>query len=298
MRLLSILSGNSFVMFNKDLAHEVSVNAAIIFGQLCSSYESFGSKGMLTVRNGKEYFFLTSEVIKNETALTYRQQLTAIKDLEEAGYIETLIMGSPAKKYFRVTEKIIQKLLPKSSDSSDKSANLEEEESVESTVNVLTVENFSINKSDEQACTKEQNKPVQKVPAFKKNNKKEQIKDNNNFNCNYKESIPCEKFKVLLTDACNEFYTTFSVGRYSKKQWNILIEKFVSDTIENQRYLKVPEHKIKGFAYKCIERIANNSDYKHSEEYAEYMEVMKELSTIKPKDPTNSKLPFYNWLDA
>lgn len=56
MKLMSLLSGKGFVMFNKELAHEVSVNGAIIFGQLCSSYESFGSKKMLTVREGKEYF--------------------------------------------------------------------------------------------------------------------------------------------------------------------------------------------------------------------------------------------------
>ena len=76
-------------MYNKELAHSVSVNGAIIFGQLCSSYESFGSKGMLTVRDNKEYFFLTSETLEEETALTYKQQLKAAKELEGAGYIET-----------------------------------------------------------------------------------------------------------------------------------------------------------------------------------------------------------------
>lgn len=91
MRLLSILGGNAFVMFNKELAHEVSVNGAIIFGQLCSSYESFGSKDMLAIKDGKEYFFLTSQVIEEETALSYKQQSKAIKDLEAAGYIETVI---------------------------------------------------------------------------------------------------------------------------------------------------------------------------------------------------------------
>ncbi|MCK2005510.1 hypothetical protein MZM54_29580 [[Brevibacterium] frigoritolerans] len=56
MKLLSILGGNAFVMFNKELAHEVSVNGAIIFGQLCSSYESFGSKNMLSTYKGENYF--------------------------------------------------------------------------------------------------------------------------------------------------------------------------------------------------------------------------------------------------
>ena len=44
-------------MYNKELAHTVSVNGAIIFGQLCSSYESFGSKGMLTVKDEKSISF-------------------------------------------------------------------------------------------------------------------------------------------------------------------------------------------------------------------------------------------------
>ncbi|SFA81882.1 MULTISPECIES: hypothetical protein [unclassified Bacillus (in: firmicutes)] len=74
MKLVSLLSGRGFVMYNKELAHKVSVNGAIIFGQLCSSYESFGSKEMLTIRDGKEYFFLTAETLEEETALTYKQQ--------------------------------------------------------------------------------------------------------------------------------------------------------------------------------------------------------------------------------
>ncbi|MFY0800940.1 hypothetical protein [Peribacillus frigoritolerans] len=70
MKLMLLLSGKGFVMLNKELAHEVSVNGAITFGQLCSSYESFGSKKMLTVRDGKEYFCLTSGVLEEETALS------------------------------------------------------------------------------------------------------------------------------------------------------------------------------------------------------------------------------------
>ena len=66
------------------------------------------SLAALTIRGGKEYYFLTSEVIEEETALTYKQQLKAIKDLEEASYIETVIMGQPARKYFHITDKIFE----------------------------------------------------------------------------------------------------------------------------------------------------------------------------------------------
>ncbi|KAB2489989.1 hypothetical protein [Priestia endophytica] len=123
----------------------------------------------------------------------------------------------------------------------------------------------------------------------------------NNFNCNYKKPLPPQKFKILLTDSCNEFYTKFSVGRYSKKQWNTLIGKFVNDTVESKRYINVPEHKIKGFAYKCLEKICDNSDYKHSEEFAEYQEVMNELAnkkeTIGFQDITLNGVKLFNWLE-
>ncbi|MFD4820361.1 hypothetical protein [Peribacillus butanolivorans] len=168
MNLLSILGGNAFVMFNKELAHEVSVNGAIIFGQLCSSYESFGSKKMLTVRDGKEYFYLTSGVLEEETALSYRQQLKAIKDLEDAGYIESVIMGSPSKKYFHITDKIVQQLLPKVAVSSDKSADLNEENEQETSVQKQSEDFLSYDKCVTLAMTKEQSKPVQKLPAYKK----------------------------------------------------------------------------------------------------------------------------------
>ncbi|MDQ0861615.1 hypothetical protein [Bacillus sp. V2I10] len=287
MKLISILSGKGFVMYNKELAHEVSVNGSIIFGQLCSSYESFGSKNMLKIKNNKEYFFLTSETLEEETALTYKQQLKAAKELEEHGYIETRVMGMPSKKYFHITPKIETKLvgIPSSSKRED-------------LINSLTDESEDNKQSpryDEReylALPKGNTMPDQKV-TLKINNKKEQDKDIYNFNCNYKEPLSSDEFSLLLTNAANELYTKFSIGRYSKKQWNTLIEKFVNDTIESNRYLKVPLHKIKGYAFKSLEIITNNSDYKHSEEFDEYKETMYELSNNKTK---NSHL--FNWLEV
>ncbi|PEJ37271.1 hypothetical protein [Bacillus pseudomycoides] len=276
MKLISVLSGNGFVMYNKELAHTVSVNGAIIFGQLCSSYESFGSKGMLTVKEEREYFFLTSETLEEETALSYKQQLKAIKELEQAGYIETKVMGVPSKKYFSITDKIVQDLLSEVNPSSDKREDLNVSTNPET---VQQESEPSLSKKETLALPKGNGKPVQKGSTIKKKNKKEQDKDNKyNFNCNYKESPTTNEFEELLTNSCNEFYTQFSVGRYSKKQWNTLIRKFVNDTIESGRYLNVPVDKIRGYAYKSLEIICDNSDYKRSDEFAEYQEVMRELS--------------------
>lgn len=232
MKVLSILGGNAFVMFNKELAHEVSVNGAIIFGQLCSSYESFGNKKMLANRNGKEYFFLTSEVIEEETALSYRQQAKAIKDLEEAGYIESVIMGSPARKYFHITDKIANQLMPKENVSSDKSADLNESKEQENLELEETPINFSSDKRAILAFTKEQSKPEQKSNPFKKKNKKEQYK---NINNNLVNKEPVNNEGII-----NELISEFRLKGLSRQVcFKVLGEVEEKPDIENfERYFR------------------------------------------------------------
>lgn len=178
---------------------------------------------------------------------------------------------------------------------------------------------------------------VQNVPLLnkykEKKYKEKNIKDKENFNCNFKEvasndvkdsfkektvaneptnnllpdeskiesseEIYLEKdeFRDLLINQCNSFYTQFSLGRWNKKQWNTLVEKFVSDTIISERYKTVPTNKIAGYAFKSLERICDNSDYKHSDEYKEYQEAMKEIAEQATDEP-NIELPdgMYNWV--
>ncbi|PEO13556.1 hypothetical protein CN562_10590 [Bacillus wiedmannii] len=282
MKLISVLSGNGFVMYNKALAHTVSVNGAIIFGQLCSSFESFGSKGMLTIKDGKEYFFLTSDTLEEETALSYKQQLKAIKELEQAGYIETKVMGVPSKKYFCITDKIVQELLSEVNPSSDK------REDLDVSINPDTAQResqSSLSKREILALPKGNGKPVQKGSTIKKKNKKEQDKKNKDNIDNYQgtitKSLESNQFKSLMINEANEFYTQFTVGRWNKKQWNRLIEKFAEETIENGRYKNIPEDKIRGYVYKSLENICDHSDYKRSEEFSAYQEVMGEISSSR-----------------
>lgn len=317
MKLISILSGKGFIMYNKELAHKVSVNGAIVFGQLCSSYESFDNKNMLTVRDGKEYFFLTADVLEEETALTYKQQLKATKELEDAGYIETKVMGVPSKKYFYITKKIEQELFEESSRSAKR-----EDLTISTNSDIEPQTNdSSYDKREYLGVTKEHSKPLQKGSSIKKKNEKEKDKNiKDNFNCNFKESLleenkddfkqkPSEpittekddyvtkdEFRILLTDESNNFYSQLAVGRWNKKQWNTLIAKFVNDTIISGRYKNVPRHKINGFAFKCLERIVDNSEYKHSNGFTEYQDVMKEI-TVGQSTPSDLPPGFYNWLE-
>lgn len=89
------------------------------------------------------------------------------------------------------------------------------------------------------------------------------------------ESLPEEVF----TEACNEFYSTFAIGRWNKKAWNTLVTSFVSETITNERHKTIPPDKVSGYVYKTLENMAKHHDYKHSEEFQDYKETMKEVTT-------------------
>jgi len=294
MKLMSILSGQGFVMYNKQLAKSVSVNAAIIFGQLCASYESFNNKGMITVKDTKEYFFLTSDTLEEETALTYKQQLKAIKDLEQANYIETKLMGVPSKKYFYITDKIIQELFDEGKFSSDKREDLERTSDQEAVGQKVTP---SSDKRETLGMPKGNSKPVQKGSSIKKKNKKEKDKNKKNKFDNYQECISKshnpKDFKPLLIEATDEFYNEFSIGRWSKNDWNKLMEKFVDETIQSGRYNNIPLEKIKSYVYVSVKNMAKHFDYKRSKEYEEYQDTIHQLSN----NSASSNFPFYNCLD-
>jgi len=276
MKLISILSGKGFVMYNKELAHSVSVNGAIIFGQLCSSYESFERKGMLTIRDNKEYFFLTSETLEEETALTYKQQLKAAKELEGAGYIETKVMGVPSKKYFHITDKIVHELLGNLSSS-------KREDLKKPTNQELEGQNVAprYDNRENLELPKGNTKPVQKGSTIKNKKKKEQYKDNNNNNLLINNTI--NKFRNHMMKSFENLYNEFASGRWSKIDYFKIANKFINEVIEDGRYLNIPEEKVEGYVYQSLKNISYKSDYKHGK--------------IKFEPNQNSKVPLYNWLE-
>ncbi|HDX9625822.1 TPA: hypothetical protein ROY26_004969 [Bacillus anthracis] len=288
MKLISVLSGNGFVMYNKALAHTVSVNGAIIFGQLCSSYESFGSKGMLTIKDGKEYFFLTSDTLEEETALSYKQQLKAIKELEQAGYIETKVMGVPSKKYFCITDKIVQELLSEVNPSSDKREDLDVSTNPET---VKQESESSLSKRETLALPKGNGKPVQKGSTIKKKNKKEQDKNNkdniivnNNADAKVNNSTlnmnKMSLFKQNTLEAVHKYQSEFITGRWDKKIYLDIVNKFIDEAIERGIYLEV--NCVDSYIYGFLKKAAHHHDMKYGK---------------KKFEGTSDRIPMYNWLE-
>lgn len=291
MKLISILSGKGFVMYNKELAHSVSVNGAIIFGQLCSSYESFGSKGMLTVRDEKEYFFLTSETIQEETALTYKQQMKAVKELEEAGYIETKIMGVPSKKYFHITNKIINELLPSSDKREDLGAPL-------NPTPMQSEDTPSFDKRENLALTKDTPKPVQKGSSIKKKNKKEKIKENNILDDD-KRTSSTKVIKSINNELIDSIWESVKED-ISKRTFNAVLRK-VKDKYSQGKVDNFRDYFITALTNKEHELELRRAKDKASLDIKRSKMVRSERLISERSEVSfenRNPVPFYNWLEV
>lgn len=101
-----ILSGNGFFMASKALTRRFNLITSAIYGQLASSYESFDEKNLLTVIEGKFYFYLDQEWICEETNLSPYMVRNAMKDLQDAGLVIVKRYGMPAKNFYHLTDVI------------------------------------------------------------------------------------------------------------------------------------------------------------------------------------------------
>ena len=107
MEVIKLLASNNFITFNRDLAKLVGLEAAIMLGELASEQSYW------MARDGLEdgYFFSTLENIENKTTLSRKKQDKAIKMLKDKGIIQVKVRGCPAKRYFKINEYWILRLL-------------------------------------------------------------------------------------------------------------------------------------------------------------------------------------------
>lgn len=86
-----------------------------------------------------------------------------------------------------------------------------------------------------------------------------------------------EPYGNFLINVANEFYTKFAVSRWSKKQWNGLINRLSTEIIRDSE-LEIYNHR--GYLYRCLENIAYKHDLKNGK--------------VAPRK-INDDLPFYDW---
>ena len=108
MILASLLSSSKYIIVNKDLIKMLGLNEAVILGELCSEYTYWESTNQLD-DNG--YFYSTRENIESNTGINAHFQRIAMKNLEDKGILISKKMGIPCKKYYKINEDAVIKVL-------------------------------------------------------------------------------------------------------------------------------------------------------------------------------------------
>lgn len=98
---IKLLAQNNYVIFNKEIANKIGIEAAILLGTLCSYQNSFKSQ---------EFYKEETELAK-DTALTIYSIRKAKKILEENGILKITKKGLPARHYFYIITSGIENLI-------------------------------------------------------------------------------------------------------------------------------------------------------------------------------------------
>ena len=107
MNVIGLISSSNFIVVNKSLAREIGLIESVVLGELASEYDHWKATGNLD----DGYFYSTVDNLSDNTTLSKYQQRAALDNLKEKGIIEVTVKGLPAKRYIKINEEQVEKLL-------------------------------------------------------------------------------------------------------------------------------------------------------------------------------------------
>lgn len=107
MSILHLLSADNFITVNRRIAEIVGLEAAVIFGELASESLYWQQNNP----EGHGWFYSTVENLEKKTFLSAHSQRIALIKLQEQGWIEVEKRGMPAKRFIRLKEDEITKVV-------------------------------------------------------------------------------------------------------------------------------------------------------------------------------------------
>lgn len=149
MNIVSLLANNNYCIFNKDIAKNLSTNAAIILGLLCSKQNMYGQLNQLTNIKGEQYFYCTRDDIYDETGLKEDAQRSAMKLLKDNGILIVKRFGVPSKNYYRIDAGNLLQTLERFSSWENPGLDIgkTQDKSLEKPSQLIITDNNKINKS-------------------------------------------------------------------------------------------------------------------------------------------------------
>ena len=107
MSILSLIASDGFIVINKKILELFGIQAALLLGELANEANYWAMQNKL--EDG--FFYSKSANLEKRTGLSLYQQAQAIKKLEQAGVLSTIVKGVPPTKYFKINEKEFLKSL-------------------------------------------------------------------------------------------------------------------------------------------------------------------------------------------
>ena len=108
MDFLDLIRSDGYITVSKALAKEIGLKEAIILSELISQYKYFKELGEL---DEDGFFYCTVEKMKENTTIEKRTQSRVMNNLVDLDLIIKERKGLPAKRYFKLKENNIKRLL-------------------------------------------------------------------------------------------------------------------------------------------------------------------------------------------
>lgn len=121
MDLRKLLSHNNYIIVNKELMHLIGLDETILLGELCN--ESIYWEERDSLDDG--YFYSTLENVEKATTFKPKKQKKLLDHLVELKLINVKIKGLPAKRYIKILEDGLNKLVQNGQTSLVKTTKLE-----------------------------------------------------------------------------------------------------------------------------------------------------------------------------
>lgn len=107
MSVLEFIASSNYIVLNKQLIKEIGIEESLLLGELASEYDYWQKRGELV----DGYFYSTIENVEENTTLNSYKQRKALKNLQEKNLIDIKLKGMPAKRYIKIFEEQVVKIL-------------------------------------------------------------------------------------------------------------------------------------------------------------------------------------------
>ena len=135
MDIIDLLAGDSYIIYNKEIAKLYGIEEAILLGAMCGYQKGFKN----------EEFYREQEKILEDTSLTLYGLRKALKTLVDLNIISYKKKGIPAKFYYKVNGQELYKLLMSRVCENDRSSDVENKRSSDVENNITNNKNNNNN---------------------------------------------------------------------------------------------------------------------------------------------------------